>query len=470
MKAKQIIIMALAAVALASCDLVKPGDTDNPNVDEKKFLDTPGAMTSWVNGTRATFATNLADFILRDEMISDNYYNNYTRISNTLDNPSLPYDDDQVENMQRYVSGIREAAAYGINTVNAHDPATSGQMFTLLTIQAYADVMAGESFTGLPTHDGGEVEPWQEHLKLALTTLDQALGIAENDSDRAYVHTLRARAYYKLGDATQAAQEAKTALSLQPTLLRQVTFDGANGVNSNLQSFIWGTPLQPLPRLDFLDPKYFQTYSTEQRPITIAKAEENYLILAEAAVAQGNLAESRSWLHQLLQLVAARPVQRGLADKLDDRFNSGFKHYPIGEGFSVRASADDPYRQGLILDRKNSLIDVPYISGTSVTAAMIDAATSADALLETIYLMRQEIFLAEGRRTADLGIRLPLCDVEAAAQKDASAFTEPLIPSYIPLNQGMDDFTVDEATKQVTITYNMNHILVQHHATAFSKQ
>lgn len=37
------------------------------------------------------------------------------------------------------------------------------------------------------------------------------------------------------------------------------------------------------------------------------------------------------------------------------------------------------------------------------------------------------------------------------------------------LNKGMDDFTIDEATKTVTITYNMNRILVKNRATAFAR-
>src|SRR3712207_8063255 len=44
------------------------------------------------------------------------------------------------------------------------------------------------------------------------------------------------------------------------------------------------------------------------------------------------------------------------------------------------------------------LISVPYISGTSVDEAMINRCTTVDETLQLIYLMRQEIFMAEGRR------------------------------------------------------------------------
>ena len=92
---------------------------------------------------------------------------------------------------------------------------------------------------------------------------------------------------------------------------------------------------------------------------------------------------------------------------------------------------------------------------------MIDGLDSHDSALELTYLMRQEIFFAEGRRPADLGIRLPLCEVEAAKVNNGENYTEAWIPSFVPLNYGLDDFKVDDETKTVTITYNMNHIIMQ---------
>lgn len=308
MKYKYILCLVLTACSFVSCDLIEPGDSVNPNVNEEKFLNTPKAMQVWVNGAKSSFAVNLSEFIVRDEMISDNYFNSYTRISNTLDNPSLPYTDDEVEQMQRCVQAMREMSAYGINTVAKSDTSTtSADLFTLYVMHAYADIMAGESFTGLPLVSKGEVKPWQDHLNQALTMLDKAATLSADTDDQAFLHTLKARAYYKLGQAQQAAAEAREALTQSPRLLRQASFDGDNNVNNTLQGFIWSSMLQPLPRLDFLDPKYFKTSSTEQRPITLAKAEEDYLILAEAAVAENNLTEAKQQLHLLLALVGERP-------------------------------------------------------------------------------------------------------------------------------------------------------------------
>ena len=164
-------------------------------------------------------------------------------------------------------------------------------------------------------------------------------------------------------------------------------------------------------------------------PITIAKAEENYLILAEAALAEGNMQEAKSQLKSLLDLVKSRPVQKDVNDQLEGRYNGGLKAFPNDPAYSVQASPKDSLRKGLIIDRRPpSLISVPYISGTSVTEEMIDGLDNHDSALELVYLMRQEIFFAEGRRPADLGIRMPLCEVEAAKVDKNGAYTQPTIP------------------------------------------
>ena len=198
--------------------------------------------------------------------------------------------------------------------------------------------------------------------------------MAQSDEDRAFVHTLAARAAHRLGDRQLAVAHATKALSLQPNLLHQVQFDSKNGVVSRAQEAIWSDWFQPLPRLDFLDPKYYQMTSNDQCPITLAKAEENYLILAEAALAGGNLSETKAQLTALLTLVKARPVQTGINDQLEGRYNGGLKVFPNDPAYRVQASPNDPLRSGLIIDRRPPmLINIPYISGTSVTQEMIDA-------------------------------------------------------------------------------------------------
>ncbi len=458
---------ALAIMSLASCDLVTPGDIINPNVDEDAFKKTDNALQTWVNGTNSTFATTVSKFVELTEILSDDYFNNYSMSSKVFDFPTLLYTDQDVTTLQRGVGSLREMALNGLNNIAKADKSmTTSQEFNLRYIEGYSYLLAGELFTGLPVENGGVVKSWSDNLDKAIETFTACLPLAQTDDDRAFVNTLLARACYKLGDKRRAVDYANAALRLSPTFTKQVTFDGKNSVDNIFQGYIYGSPygtaFQPLPRLDFLDPKYFQTDDPlEQRPICIAKAEEPYLIIAEAQIADGDLQAAKETLAKLLQLVKARPVQKGVNDQLEQRDNGGYKKYPDSALFKVAASATDSLRSNLVLDRKAPhLIDIPYVSGTSVTGAMIDRCGSLDDLLQLLYLMRQEIFFGEGRRAADLGLRLPVCEIEAA-NTPADNYTKAQIPPFIPLNQDMDAFTIDNEAKTVVIKYNMNKVIVE---------
>lgn len=457
-----------ATMLLGSCDLVSPDEIINPNVDESTFLHSDNPMATWVNGTEKELALHVSDFVELMEILSDNYFNNYTRSSKVFDVPQLLYTDADVTKLQRHVGALREMADYGLTTVAAADPnTTDAQRLHLLGIKAYAFVLAGDFFRALPTENGGDAIGWEGQLREAMTVLDQALPLATTASDKAFLHTLYARAAYRLGDREQSVTHAREALAASPDFCRQVLFDSKNGVLSGAQEAIWSDWFQPLPRLDFLDPKYFQLTSTDQCPITIAKAEENYLILAEAELAAGHLSEAKGHLQSLLSLVRTRPVQTGINDQLEGRYNGGLKAFPNDPAYRVQASATDSLRTGLIIDRRPPhLITIAYISGTSVTTQMVDGLADHDSALELVYLLRQEIFFAEGRRPADLGIRLPLCEVEAAHAANGATYTDAWIPPFVPQNYGLDDFTIDETAKTVTIRHNMNRVIVENARSA----
>lgn len=458
-----------AFLLLGSCDLLNPGDIINPNVDEDTFLNSENAMQAWVNGANKSFAEAVGEFSQLMEIMSDNYFNNYSMTSKVFDIPKILYTDIDVTNLQRHVGTLREAADYGIEKVAAADEKTTGaQLFNLYYIKAYSHILAGEYFTGLPSGEGGDVIGWKEHLALALDVLDEAEDKAGGASDLAFLNTLRARVHYRLGDAVKAAEFASKALEQDPSLLKQVTFDGVNDVLNVAQEAIWGTWYQPLPRLDFLDPKYYKVAATDECPISIAKAEEDWLILAEASLASGDEQGAKEHLYSLLDLVASRPVKTGLNDQLEGRYNGGYKHYPNSSEYRVAASAEDELREGLVLDRAApALVDIPYVSGTSVTREMVEKTSGTDALLEMVYLLRQEVFFAEGRRVPDLGIRMPVCEVEAANTPSAQEYIQAQIPEFIPLEQGMDDFEMDEQAKTVVIRYNMNRVIVNNKASEY---
>ena len=472
-KIKKAVACAITLMSLSACNLISPSDIVNPNVDEDTFKKTPNALQSWVNGTNSTLATTVSKFVELTEILSDNYFNNYSQSSKVFDFPTILYTDADVTTLQRGVGALREMALNGLNNISKTDNTmTVEQEFNLRYVEGYSYLLAGEYFVGLPEESGGEIKDWKHNLNKAIDTFNTCLTLAQTNDDKAFIQTLLARASYKLGDKQAAVSHAQAALDLSADFIKQVTFDGKNSVDNSFQGYIYGLPygtaFQPLPRLDFLDPKYFQTTDPlEQRPICIAKAEEPYLIMAEAEIADNDLAHAKQTMTSLLALVKARPVQKGVNDQVEQRDNGGYKKYPNSSAFKVAASATDSLRAGLILDRQApNLIDIPYISGTSVTQQMIDHCNGQDNLLRLLYLMRQEIFFGEGRRAADLGIRLPVCEVEAA-NTASEGYTQAQIPSFIPLNQDMDAFTIDNETKTVVIKYNMNNVIVDNKNTEY---
>lgn len=320
----------------------------------------------------------------------------------------------------------------------------------------------------LPVSEGGEVKTWKELLRLSLKCLEETEPYIGNDTERSLVHTLRARAYYRLGSVDDALKESEEALRFSSNLLCQVAFDGVNGVVNTMQDDICKAMYQPLPRLNFLNPKYVQRTSIYESAICIAKAEENYLIMAEALLAKGDEHACKAKLHELLKLVQSRPVLSGVKDWAKTRATGGIKEYPDSAIYQVAASPNDRFRDGLVLSRKKpQVISIPTVSGTSVTPQMIDDCQKHDDLLELIYLLRQEIFMAEGRRMNDLGIRLPISEVEAKNTSTAAPFVQAEIPPFIPKDQGMDAFELDKKNFRVTIKYNMNRIIVENKSTPF---
>lgn len=460
-------------VLFSGCDLVSPEEVQNPNVDEQAFLDSPEAMEMWVNGTEMQFATTVARFCELTELLSDNYYNNYTRSSKIFDALNFDYRSSEVSTLATKIGELTEMARFGLENVAESDATTTPhQRFTLSMIWAYTNILAGETFVALPLEARGDVVTWQEQLASALSHLDEAEPLATTNDERATLNLLRARIYRVLGESEQAQAAAARSIALAPTLLTTVSFDGANNVKSTIHEYIASAMFLPLPRLDFLNPKY-PLASYWEADIAIAKAEEAYLILAEVAAASGDAATASAYLETLLTLVSTRPTQPYI-DTTDNRQGDG-NSYPNGADYRVAASSADTLRAGLMCTHGTTLAANAYtlatVSGTSVTHEMITrtASQSARQLLQLIYLMRQEIFLAEGRRATDLSIRLPLPETEAALHADLPAsYTEPFIPTYISdIRSELDAFVQDPITRTITIKHNLNNLLIINHCSAF---
>ena len=149
---------------------------------------------------------------------------------------------------------------------------------------------------------------------------------------------------------------------------------------------------------------------------------------------------------------------------------------PNGSDIVVRASEDDPFVAGLLLARPDSTtvvgatidVTVPTVSGTSVTEEDVAALSALDEALELCYLLRQEVFIAEGRRMQDLGIKWPISQNEQLQNENVNegdVFLEPIIPDFVLRDGVLDQFIWNQAIGEVTIAVNMNRVLVQNKAS-----
>ncbi|MCW3464723.1 hypothetical protein [Chitinophaga nivalis] len=443
----------------------------DPNVTEPVFLENTNATQSWVVGMRRQLALTMNQVIVSTELVSDNYYNNRTLSSKVFDIPQIDYFDLDVNNLQANVHRLREMADFGLLKVLPSDiTSTAADSSEAYFSKGYAHLLSGELFVALPASNVGPVLTSKEHLQIAISQFDKAITLISNDAKRttekAAYTLLKARAFYALGDAANAARFA-ASIQGNTQLLLQVRYDAENEIVNDMQTYLFSSnnnEFAPLPRLDFLDPKYYHivTSKTEQKPVTIVKAEEAFLILAETQIAASNLEAGRNTLKQLLSdVVRNRPVVF-VDDRKETRNGGNRKDYPLTAVKVKFDASDNTLHENYVLDRKAGNIKVYTISGTLVTDSDINAAITQDQLLYLLYRLRQEIFIAEGRRMTDLGIKFPVSQTEQLNNPNVKPeHIKAQIPAFIPLDRGMDDFTYDRANGVVTMKYDMNAVLVK---------
>ena len=121
-------------------------------------------------------------------------------------------------------------------------------------------------------------------------------------------------------------------------------------------------------------------------------------------------------------------------------------------------------RAGLVLDRDQGMVNIPAISGTSLTAADISAMTLGDDALTLLYRTRQEIFIAEGIRFVDMGIKLVINENEILQNEninDGDPGTRPVIPPFIDsVKDILDEITYDQDNNIATTQLDVNALLV----------
>ncbi|MCX2478225.1 hypothetical protein OQY15_03940 [Pedobacter sp. MC2016-15] len=469
MKHRIFLFALICCAQLSACSLT---EVQNPNITDDSYLGSPQSTQVWISGVNKQLALTLNESIVDAEMASDNYFNNSSLSNQIFDLPSLLATDLDVDNMQRAIAKLTQMAEYGIEKVVPADRDATGSMRAqLYFLGGYGYLLGAELYKWLPTTPGSAPGASEERLRKAIAYFNSA-STFETDQAKKNVYALAlARAYYDLGDKTNAVLNANLVINAAPMTLQTAVYDGLRSVSNTMQSYTFSNSTNvfaPLPRLDFLDPKYYTigTATTDQKPIAILKGEEAFLIAAEAALGRSDIATAKTLLKRLItEVISVRPrasVNGRLALRRGTRSD-----YPLLATVNVKADATAPAKSGLVLDRQAGNISVYTVSGTSVKNADIDAAATVDDVLYLLCLMRQEVFMSEGRRMTDLGIRFPVSTIEQQNNHNVTPeHTLAVIPAYIPLARGMDDFTYDRAAGVVTIKHDMNRVLVQRKADA----
>ena len=470
-----VILLATAA----GCDFLDPTEVDNPRTTGDELLGAEAVTEALIPGLRARFAEAVNGVVIASAFASDNYSINGTGVGGRdLDfprniSPQTAVISSDAAGFGAYWS-LQELRALADFVLNEIAPTDSSATDDLLAEAHYyrgmAFLMQGENFVAVPTEEAAEPAPAGDLLALAAEDFDQVLDLS-GDSTEIYQRTLAAfaRTHRALGNAAETARFATDALAAAGADFLYVQDYDPTSVDNAMQNFLVDRSLQeaqPLPRLDFLDPKYL----ADESPIPVAKAEEMYLLLAEVALASGDLATARQQMIEAIELAATRPVVT--FDDGDERLDNARNIRPRSAEIVVRADAEAPFEEGLLLTRPGE-VSVPTISGTSVTADEVNGAADRTSLLRLLYLLRQEVLFLEGRRLHDLGIRLPMMERQIDTNPNIAPGgfgTTSLVPGYIPAGNELDLYTPldlydgdgEDATlvaTEVTILHDLNRIL-----------
>lgn len=436
---------------------------ENPNLSETVVVGQPNSSNIWKEGIERQMANALNQILILAELGSDNYVNTQTFFNQFMDELEIRNDDPNMDNTHFAIARMREMAIFGLNSVGPGDTEyTQETEAEYHFFEGMSYLYAGMYFSHLPQEKGGITFSSSDNFNKAISSFNLALGL----NQKAEYHLSKARANYYLGNLSEAIQSANDALAQDATFLRSAKFDEQNNPDNTFEDALFERAtfddLQPLPTLDFLDPKYSFLDTQNDAPVHFLKAEEAHLILAEANLANGNVAAAQVNLENLLTLVGNREI-RTIDDTIEGRPDASanadnFPKRPDNIAVIVNG------RSGLVLDRQAGDVSIPSVSGTSLTQADIDGMSNDDDALELLYRTRQEIFIAEGIRLADMGVKLVIHQDEFLQNpniSDGDPGTTPVIPSFIEaVKLNLDAMTYDVNTGIATTAIDLNNILV----------
>ncbi|MBN2570775.1 MAG: hypothetical protein JXA68_01495 [Ignavibacteriales bacterium] len=442
-------------------DLFDPTDVHNPSITEENLLDNSrGGAEPLLVGLRYSLSDAVGQTTVFTDVTSDNYDNTFTFLSNIIDVPRdiTPTDNDLDDERNIYfeLQTLHAKSLFGINVVLPNDAdATSEQWAEVYFHKGMALLMLSENFAAFPIEENGPAVRGEDAIDVAISDLKTSIQYDPGYDNSVRCRIALARAYRLNGDAVNAALESNNALALSTDYVMLTPYDATNLRNYFYTFAVDRTSddMQPLPRLDFLDPKY----TSREAGIPILKSEEAYLILAEVSLFNSNLSDAKNQMINAIELATNRGSEL-FNDASDPRTNR-----PNSDTMLVKADATSDAIAGLIVERGTSTLISAYpISYTSLTTAYINSLTTSEELYRALYLLRQEIFFGEGRRMSDLGIRLPVMNRQIDANPNINPGdygTYVVVPDYIPQGDVLDAFTIDGNI--VTIAYDMNKLIAQ---------
>ncbi|SDS52616.1 hypothetical protein [Gramella sp. MAR_2010_147] len=463
------LLLILLVAATVSCesfdDVVDFTSVENPNLSESSVVGQPNSSAIWLTGLERELSFSYNEILVLAELGSDNYVNTQTFFSQFLDGLDIRTTDPDVRDTQFRIARLRESAQFGLETVGPGDPNyTDDTQAEYHFFEGMSYLLSAMYFSGLPQEELGMVVSSDDNYSSAIASFDAAISL----SAKPEYHLAKARANYFLGNKSEAVSAANAALSLDPDFAREAMYDANDGPTNTFENALYGRStfddLQPLPTLDFLDPKYSRLTDEQDPSVYYLKAEEAHLILAEANITDGATALAQDNLRDLLGVVAGREV-RNIDDSVEGRTEVNPGSRPDNASVVVNG------RSGLVLDRQADNVDVPSISGTSLTEAEIASISSEDEGLELIYRTRQEVFIAEGLRFVDMGIKLVIHENEILQNENVSEgdpATVAVIPPFISsVVADLDAITYDADAGTATTVIDVTEILVENKDSEF---
>jgi len=460
-------------LTLGACGFLDPTEVENPSTTEDDLLNAVRPTAALLPGLRAAFATAINPVI--PEVVSDNYSIHGTGINKTNDFPRQ-LTPDLIGGVYSNPQQLRSLTEFVLNDIIPTDSlATVAQEHEARYYYGMSFLVMGEWFAGVPIEQDGAPVGSTDLINRAISELGEAITADPGGDFALPAQAALARAHRLVGNAAEADNFASIALGTDPTFIVEQGYDPATITNGPF-TFLYLRSLkemQPLPRLDFLDPKY----TAREAPIIVAKAEEMLLIRAEVAFSNGDYAAGRELVAQAVEVAQARPTDDFEDD--DPRLDLDLLERPHDASITFRADASSPYRAGLVLTRPGT-VTTPTVAATSLDADSIRAiaATEEESLLHAFFLARQEMLFLEGRRMADLGIKLPMSLTEIETNPSVNTGdlgTAVIVPSFVPAEDQMDLFTPQTpydasgnlVSTQITGLVDVNRILAQNRVTPF---